>query len=167
MARYFIETPDDEHSGTVLGALQNAARFARTHTARHLLETGLYAGQETIISLLAEHETLTPSQIAKYIGVRPPTITKSIGRLTEQGFVTKSTGHTDGRHVHVELTEAGRDILKKVRKAAKKAEKQALKGFSDSQIKQFEIALNQLSTNLVERDEKALKKAAKRASSDS
>lgn len=166
MAKYFIETVDDDNTGSVLGALQNAARFARTHTARHLLETGLYAGQETIIALLAEHETLTPSQIAKFIGVRPPTITKSIGRLIEQGFVTKSTGHTDGRQVKIELTDAGREILKKVRKAAKKAEKQALKGFSTAQLKQLETALNQLSANLIERDEKALKKAAKRQQDD-
>jgi DNA-binding MarR family transcriptional regulator len=167
MAKYFIETDDGEVPKFILAALQNAARHARTHTARHLLETGLYAGQETIIALLAEHETLSPSQIAKHIGVRPPTITKSIGRLIEQGFVTKSTGYSDGRQVQVELTEAGRDILKKVRKAAKKAEKQALKGFSSSQLKQFESALTQLSNNLIERDEKAQKKAAKRALEDS
>ncbi|MDZ7822878.1 MAG: MarR family transcriptional regulator [Ahrensia sp.] len=105
---------------------------------------------------------LTPSQIAQALNVRPPTVTKSIARLVEQGFIARASGHADGRIVQVQLTEAGNNILNDAAKAVRKADKQALKALDDREAKQLRVLVEKLSDALAKRDSKALKQAAKK-----
>lgn len=155
MAKFFIPSDLESDQGSILNQLQSVARQSRTHMARHLLDTGLYAGQEQIINLIAMHKSLSSGEIARALGVRPPTITKSIARLQEQGFVERTTGHSDGRIVRVSLTKSGNEILKKVNKATRKAEKQALSKLTSKQQKQLRKSLNLMAESLSARDEKA------------
>lgn len=151
MNRFYIPA-DEADNGSLLARLQEVARRGRTHYARHLLKTGLYAGQERIIEALAGVETMTPGALAKTLGVRPPTITKTISRLEEQGFVARAASASDGRQVTVMLTEAGHDVLGAMKKAVAKAEKQALKGLKKKERKQLEKILAKIEDNLTDRD---------------
>jgi len=159
MAKFYISSDDGTDKGSTLSQLQAVARQSRTHMARHLLDTGIYAGQEQIIGLIATHKSLSSGEIARALGVRPPTITKSIARLQEQGFVERTTGHADGRIVRVSLTKAGKKILKKVRKATQKAEKQTLSKLTPKQQKQLRKSLELMADNLNGRDKKARQKS--------
>lgn len=152
MNRFYIPA-DEPDNATLLARLQQVARQGRTHYARHLLKTGLYAGQERIIEALAATEAMTPGALARSLGVRPPTITKTISRLEEQGFVTRAASSADGRQVSVMLTEAGRDVLGVMKKAVAKAEKQALKGLKKKERKQLEKILGKIEDNLAGRDQ--------------
>ncbi|HEV7415862.1 MarR family winged helix-turn-helix transcriptional regulator [Tianweitania sediminis] len=114
--------------GAVLSRLQSSARLTRTALAARLLMHGFYAGQDQIMLALAAEEGQTPSQLANRLGVRPPTITKTINRLQMQGFLNKSASTEDGRQAHITLTETGRDAIKSIEKSIRKTEKQALKG---------------------------------------
>jgi len=151
MNRFYIPA-DEADNGSLLARLQEVARRGRTHYARHLLKTGLYAGQERIIEALASVETMTPGALAKTLGVRPPTITMTISRLEEQGFVARAASASDGRQVTVMLTEAGHDVLGAMKKAVAKAEKQALKGLKKKERKQLEKILAKIEDNLTDRD---------------
>lgn len=158
MAKNFVPNEDSTDEGSLLNQLQAVARQSRTHMARHLLDTGIYAGQEQIINLIAAHKSLSSGEIARALGVRPPTITKSIARLQEQGFVERTKGHEDGRIVRVSLTKAGKKILKKVNRATKKAEKQVLGKLTLKRQKQLRNSLNSMAENLNAREQKAQKK---------
>lgn len=164
MNRYYVPA-EEADNGTLLARLQEVARRGRTHYARHLLKTGLYAGQERIIEALASVETMTPGALAKTLGVRPPTITKTISRLEEQGFVVRTASTADGRQVAVRLTDSGRQVLGTMNKAVAKAEKQALKGLKKKERKQLEKILVKIEANLAERDmpEQPAPKPAKKA----
>ncbi|WP_306117584.1 MULTISPECIES: MarR family transcriptional regulator [unclassified Roseitalea] len=150
MNRFYIPA-DETESGALLARLQEVARQGRTHYARHLLKTGLYAGQEKIIEALAAADGLTPGELARALGVRPPTITKTISRLEEQGFVARQASKTDARQIVVSLTEAGHEVLGAMKKAVAKAEKQALKGLKKKERKQLEKILGKIEENLAER----------------
>jgi DNA-binding MarR family transcriptional regulator len=152
MNRFYIPA-DEPEGGSLLARLQDVARHGRTHYARHLLKTGLYAGQEKIIEALATAGPMTPGALAKALEVRPPTITKTISRLEEQGFVARAPSKEDGRQVLVQLTDAGRDVLGAMAKAVAKAEKQALKGLKKKERKQLEKILGKIEGNLVVRDD--------------
>ncbi len=148
MNRFYIPA-DEAETGALLARLQDVARHGRTHYARHLLKTGLYAGQEKIIEALAAAGTMTPGELARTLDVRPPTITKTISRLEEQGFVARQASRTDGRQIAVKLTDAGREVLGAMTKAVAKAEKQALKGLKKKERKQLEKILGKIEHNLV------------------
>ncbi|MBO6637540.1 MAG: MarR family transcriptional regulator [Roseitalea sp.] len=152
MNRFYIPAEEPE-GGSLLARLQEVARHGRTHYARHLLKTGLYAGQEKIIETLATTGPMTPGALAKALEVRPPTITKTISRLEEQGFVSRAASKQDGRQVLVQLTDTGRDVLGAMGKAVAKAEKQALKGLKKKERKQLEKILGKIEGNLVVRQD--------------
>jgi DNA-binding MarR family transcriptional regulator len=130
--------------------LQSAARLTRTALAARLLAHGLYAGQEQIIMALADEDGQTPGQLAQRLGVRPPTITKTINRLQVQGFLTKQASETDARQAHVHLAEPGREAIRSIEKTLKKTEKQALKGLDKKDQKLLSKLLSRIESNLSE-----------------
>ena len=147
MNRYYIPRKKSSKA-KLLDQVQGVSRQLRTHFARHLLETGLYAGQENVIELLAAEGALTPGAIARTLGVRPPTITKTVTRLEEQGFVARRPSESDGRQIEVFLTESGEAILESVAKARKSAEAEALSGVKKKDRKELMRLLEMLSDTL-------------------
>lgn len=150
-----------EKEPSLTAALHAVTRSARTHLARHLVRSGLYAGQESIVEIIDANGTIASGEIARKLGVRAPTITKSLTRLEEQGFIARTQHKADKRIVVVSLTKQGRTALKKARKATRKAEKQILAGLSQKQIKQVSRAITHMSSNMEESQAKPAKKAAK------
>ncbi len=134
--------------GATLGRLQSAARLSRTALAARLLGIGLYAGQDQIMLALEDEDGQTPGQLASRLGVRPPTITKTINRLQSQGFLEKRASESDARQAHIFLTEAGADAIKAIEKSLRKTEKQALKGLDKKELKLLTKTLGRIEANL-------------------
>ena len=86
--------------GATMSRLHSAARLSRTALAARLLDHGFYAGQDQIMLALNHEDGQTPGQLATRLGVRPPTITKTINRLQAQGFLDKRASETDARQAH-------------------------------------------------------------------
>jgi len=149
MNRYYIEKEAEEVT-KLLASLQNAARVGRTHMARLLQTTGLYAGQESVMELLAGKDGQTLGQLASSLGVKPPTVTKTVTRLAEQGFVERRPSETDARQIHVWLTEEGRAVLEQMQRAIRDAELRALDGVKKKERKQLAKILAKIESNLGE-----------------
>ena len=111
-----------------MNRLQSAARLSRTVLASRLNGHGFYAGQDQIMLALNHLDGQSPSELAARLGVRPPTITKTINRLQAQGVLEKCASQEDARQTHIFLTESGRETIKAIEKSVKKTEKQALRG---------------------------------------
>jgi DNA-binding MarR family transcriptional regulator len=131
-----------------MSRLHSAARLARTALAARLLAHGFYAGQDQIMLALDREDGQTPGNLAGRLGVRPPTITKTINRLQAQGFLEKRASAADARQAHIFLTETGRDIINAIEKSVKKTEKQALKGLDKKDQKALFKLLARIEANL-------------------
>jgi len=147
MNRYYIEK-DAEETTKLLASLHNTARNSRTHMARQLMSTGLYAGQESILELLAANDGQTLGQLATSLGVKPPTVTKSVTRLQEQEIVERRASKSDARQTHVWLTEKGRALLENMQRAIRDAEARALDGIKKKERKQLAKILARIDANL-------------------
>jgi DNA-binding MarR family transcriptional regulator len=134
--------------GALLTRLQSTARMSRTVLASRLLDHGFYAGQDQIMLALSSEDGLTPGQLALRLGVRPPTITKTINRLQSQGFLAKTASDADARQAHISLTEQGRDAIKSIEKSIRKTEKHALKGLDKKEQRLLVKLLSQIEANL-------------------
>lgn len=134
--------------GALLGRLQAAARQSRTALASRLLETGLYAGQDQIMIALSDADGQTPGSLATRLGVRPPTITKTINRLQAQGFLERKASDEDSRQAHIFLTESGRDAIRTIEKSLRKTEKLALRGLDKKEQKALMKMLSRIEANL-------------------
>ncbi len=136
------------NKAVVLYRLQSVARLTRTVLAVRLLEQGLYAGQDAVMLQLAAEDGLTLGTLAQRLGVRPPTITKTILRLQGQGFVIKRASETDQRQSHVYLTQAGLETIRAIEKSIRKTEKDMLKGLDKKDQKTLFKLLARIEANL-------------------
>ncbi|MEX3010265.1 MarR family winged helix-turn-helix transcriptional regulator [Hoeflea sp. TYP-13] len=128
--------------------LAASARYSRTLLSRQLLSSGLYAGQDAVILALDAQDGLSLSAIADQLGVRAPTMTKTINRLAAQGFVDKKESKTDARLSHVYLTPAGHEAVKSVRKAIRKSQKIAVQEMSAKDVKSLIRLLKKVEQNI-------------------
>ncbi|TSJ60544.1 winged helix-turn-helix transcriptional regulator [Starkeya sp. 3C] len=88
--------------------LQHTARLQRALAARRLQEIGLFPGQESVLKLLADTDGRTMTELAAALKVRPPTASKTVGRLSAQGLLVRRASEGDARLVRVYLTDEGR-----------------------------------------------------------
>lgn len=135
--------------GELLNLVQTVSRLSRTDLATRLLQHGFYAGQDQIMLLLDEQDGQTPGSLSERLGVRPPTITKTITRLQSQGFVRKASSKTDGRQTLIYLTDSGRNAIKAISKAVRRTEKQALKNLDKKDQKVLARLLSEVEQTLM------------------
>ncbi|QLF68161.1 MarR family transcriptional regulator [Peteryoungia desertarenae] len=144
------------HSGALAATITQVARSLRTRLSHSLADSGLYPGQDGVIQLLAAEEGLTPGHLAQRLGVKAPTMTRTIGRMEAQGFVMRRTDGTDGRLTKVYLTDDGRNSLAKINDATDECLRLATRGLSGKDVKSLVKLLSEVDANLqsVLRDEK-------------
>ena len=129
-------------------ALVQAARSMRTVMSRSLSESGLYAGQDGVMMSLAETDGLTAGGLAARLGVKAPTMTRTIGRMEAQGFLERRADTDDARLTKVYLTTLGRDRLETIAAAGKALEETATRGLSDKQVRTLMKLLRVVDGNL-------------------
>ena len=136
------ETPD------LAAAVVQTARSFRTVLSRNLADCGLYAGQDGVILLLNEEDGQTAGAIAQKLQVKPPTMTRTIGRMEAQGFLERRDDSGDGRLTKVWITEAGRKTVERIQSAALSAQTQASQDLSDKQLRTLVKILKVMDANL-------------------
>lgn len=136
-------------SGELGMAITQASRSFRTVQTRLLTGSGLYSGQEGVVLLLAEEEGLTPGLLAQRLGVKAPTMTRTIGRMEAQGFVERRGSDADGRQTKVFLTQTGRATVEKIADANAAVERQATRGLSSKDVKVLMKLLAAIDANLL------------------
>ncbi|MDX0130954.1 MarR family transcriptional regulator [Sinorhizobium meliloti] len=128
--------------------LVQAARSMRTVLSRNLVASGLYAGQDGVMLALAETDGLTAGALASKLGVKAPTMTRTIGRMEAQGFLERRPDRDDARLTKVYLTELGRDRLQIIAEAGQHSEKLATRGLTDKQVRTLMKLLRAVDSNL-------------------
>ncbi|MEZ2128396.1 MULTISPECIES: MarR family winged helix-turn-helix transcriptional regulator [unclassified Sinorhizobium] len=129
-------------------ALVQAARSMRTVLSRNLLDSGLYAGQDGVIAALAETDGMTAGALAQRLGVKAPTMTRTIGRMEAQGFLERRPDADDARLTKVYLTEVGRNTIDRITTSAASCDQMATQGFSDKEIRTLVRLLKAIDGNL-------------------
>ncbi|HBF31746.1 MarR family transcriptional regulator [Rhizobium sp.] len=129
-------------------AMTQAARSFRTVQTRGLMQCGLYAGQEGVVLLLAAENGLTTGHLAQKLGVKAPTMTRTIGRMEAQGFLERRGSDTDARLTRVYLTEMGQATVERIAAANAAAEDLATQGMSNKEIRLLLKLLTEMDRNL-------------------
>lgn len=83
-------------------------------------DTGLTASQFRALMLVRAGYT-SGAVLARFLDVRPPTVTTVMNGLVDEGLVERVRAADDRRRVDFELTEAGRSALDRAEAAADEA----------------------------------------------
>jgi len=88
---------------------------------RWLSPPGLSLTSAATLATLDQSGPARLTALAAREGVTQPAMTQLVGRLAEAGLVSRRADPDDGRVVHVEITDAGRDLV--ARRRAIRAER--------------------------------------------
>jgi DNA-binding MarR family transcriptional regulator len=78
---------------------------------RWLMAPGMSLTSASTLGTLERSGPCRLTALAAAEGVTQPAMTQLVGRLADAGLVTKCADPADGRVVHVQLTDSGRDLL--------------------------------------------------------
>ncbi|BDA86061.1 MarR family transcriptional regulator [Aureimonas sp. SA4125] len=125
-----------------------SARASRTALSARLAAIDLYPGQDAVLLALGAEDGLSLRDLAERLSVRPPTVTKTVARLTVQNLIEKRSSDSDARQSHAFLTEKGLALVAEVRSAQKTVERNALRGLSEKERKTLRKLLQRIERNL-------------------
>lgn len=112
-------TPGPRSQDTATDTLAIDLRTAVMRTSRRLRveATGeaITPGQYTVLAVLNEDGPRTLRALAEREHVQAPSMTRIVNALAGQGFVTRTAHPDDGRQVQVDITDAGRTVLREAR----------------------------------------------------
>jgi DNA-binding MarR family transcriptional regulator len=119
-------------------------RLATARLARQLRQqsdTGLTPSQQSALVSIDLHGPLTLGRLAKLEQVAPPTVTRIVGKLEEDGLVTRSIDAKDRRISHLAITAEGRRRLDHSRRRRNAWLAQRLRDFDADQLADVDAAL--------------------------
>ncbi|MEO4052854.1 MarR family transcriptional regulator [Solibacillus sp. CAU 1738] len=106
-----------------------------------LKEYDLFHAQWTILFVLHEQGPMTLTAIWKYLNVEAPTVTRTVARLEQLGWVKRETGF-DKREKIVDLTTKALTAFPVIESSIIQFEEEMVKGLNESEQQQL-IALLQ------------------------
>jgi DNA-binding MarR family transcriptional regulator len=110
-----IRTPTPRRAGLAEELRTSIARLSRRLRAQG--HSRLSVTQFAALAALDRHESMTPRELADHEKVQPPSMTRVVAFLEEQGLVTRMPHPTDRRQVVLTPTEQGRRLVQEERRA--------------------------------------------------
>jgi DNA-binding MarR family transcriptional regulator len=103
----------------LLGIVPRLGAAINADVRQQKLSVPLTMGQFRTLRHLASGYS-TSADLARHLVVTPPTVTRLIDGLQRKGLVQRVSSSTDRREVGLELTDAGRAILREFQRKASK-----------------------------------------------
>jgi DNA-binding MarR family transcriptional regulator len=105
------------------------------------------AAQYTILNVLEQRGVDSAAQLCKDISYDGGAMTRMVDRLEAKGLVSRRRSEDDRRLINLELTEEGRLAVPKLRACSAQVLNHLLRGFSATEVRQFEGFLARMLQN--------------------
>ncbi|MFD8308676.1 MarR family winged helix-turn-helix transcriptional regulator [Streptomyces sp. NPDC059690] len=90
-----------------------------------------------LLRQVADSEPLRPGELATRLGVEASHVTRTVQQLQKSGYVTRVPDPDDRRAQRIELTEAGREAIARVRDAGARGMQLALSEWTPEELRQL------------------------------
>lgn len=118
----------------IIHELFQKSRLLSKELNQALKKHDLFAAQWTVIYCVFQHGEMTLTQIWKYLNVEAPTITRTVNRLEQMGWLETREGK-DRREKNVQLTEMAMVQLAEISQTIIQFEENALKNLTEEEEK--------------------------------
>jgi len=102
---------DQQRCRDMLVSLRKITQAITLHSRDLSRRYGLTGPQLTILSEIANHQTLSVTELARYISLSQATVTDILNRLEKRGLVERTRDSADRRRVLIRITDQCREIL--------------------------------------------------------
>lgn len=147
----FVLVPEQNPMSLIgeISRLMNT-RLLTGETKKSLLQKS----SRLIMIELAKNEGVTQLDLVKSTHLKAPTVSVTLQRLENEGYICRKTDSYDLRSVRVYMTEQGREFNRIVVERVRKEEDDILKCLNDSESKQLMKLLLKIRENMIEDCEK-------------
>jgi DNA-binding MarR family transcriptional regulator len=128
--------------------LIEVSRALKSETERRLSAHGVHAGQQFVLECLWEEDGLTPSEIARRIGVEAATLTRALQRMEAAGLVRRQPDEQDKRRIRTWLTARGQTLRAPVTEAMAQLQQDSVALLSEHEAELLAEALTRMSHSL-------------------
>lgn len=112
-----------------------------------LADLGISGAQWVILMRIAKGYASTAAELCRFSRYDPGSMTRMIDRLEEKNLIRRVKSSLDRRISHLELTEAGQNLVPHLPPVAIKVLNAHLKGFTREELDLFKGFLNRMRAN--------------------
>ena len=120
-------------SARLLEVVPSIMRHIRKELRSRAMQ-GLTVPQFRALNYLRRHPDASLSSVAEHLGLTPPTVSKMIQKLVEQGIIIRNSA-SDRRQVRLSLSAPGISALTQAREETRKQLAENLKTLSQEELK--------------------------------
>ena len=126
-------------------------RLMKMYYDRGLSEFGIGWGQQFYVESIYDHPGVSPQELSQWIHVDKATLTKSIKRLTEIGYVRVSVDERDRRVKHLYLTEKAVPAAERLKQVHSEFYDTFSSGISPEEMAAAEQLLTRMTGNITQK----------------
>ena len=112
-----------------------------------MTDLGITGAQWVILMRIANGCASTAAELCRFSRYDTGSMTRMLDRLEEKDLILRVRSSTDRRVIHLELTDAGRDLYTLLPPVAIKVLNTHLKGFTRAELDLFKGFLNRMQAN--------------------
>ncbi len=136
-AKHRIEPADC--SARLLEVVPSIMRHIRQELRSHAMQ-GLSVPQFRTLNYIWRRPDASLSSVAEHLGLTPPTVSKMIQKLVEQGIIIRNSA-SDRRQVRLSLSAAGISVVTQAREETRRQLAENLKTLSQEELNNLLSAL--------------------------
>jgi DNA-binding MarR family transcriptional regulator len=124
------------------------SRALKSETERRLSVHGVHVGQQFVLECLWQEDGLTPSEIARRIGIEAATLTRALRRMEAAELVRREPDEHDRRRIRTWLTERGKGLRGPVTEAMAQLQRDAVALLTEREAEVLAEALSRVRRSL-------------------
>ncbi|WP_055478624.1 MarR family winged helix-turn-helix transcriptional regulator [Sphaerimonospora mesophila] len=132
----------------VFGRLSRLTRLVNGELRRTFAEHDLDPSSFDVLATLRRGGRLTPAELMRSSMITSGAVTQRLDRLEARGLVVRTPNESDGRGVHVDLTDEGRKLIDQALPDHVNAEQRLLAGLTPDQRESLADILRRLLVSL-------------------
>ncbi len=141
-----MKNTEDASAFIVMHQLMHLSRY---HAVLRMEDMELNPSQAGILFILNSHGRLSQRQLAQKIGITPPSMSVTLRKLEELGFIHKEPDEKDQRIIRIRLSETGEECIEKLKSIMDEMEEILYQGFSVEEKLLFRRLLLAMRENLL------------------
>ena len=111
-------------------------------------DTDLTSGQPKVLDYLLHHDGAIQKEIAIFCHIEPASLTAILNGMENKGYIRRVNMDSNRRSLHVYLTETGKKYADRLNLEFAQIEAEALAGFSEAEVSQFNDFLSRVYENM-------------------
>ena len=141
-----MKNTEDASAFIVMHQLMHLSRY---HAVLRMEDMELNPSQAGILFILNSHGRLSQRQLAQKIGITPPSMTVTLRKLEELGFIHKEPDEKDQRIIRIRLSEAGKECIEKLKSIMDEMEEILYQGIRPEERMLFRRLILEMRENLL------------------